>query len=99
VIPTLDLFNQGMDRNTRVLVFVTNLQLAPGDVASTVRVVLVDSNGQSFDVGAEDVRAVPPFNFMQVKFRLPDTRASGVCNIKIRAHDQESNAGTLRIMN
>jgi hypothetical protein len=99
VIPTGYVFNQGSDRNTRVIVFVTNLQLAPTDAASSVTVSLVDSNGQSHNVGAEDVRAVPMFNFMQVTFRLLDNLASGVCNIKIRAHDQESNSGTIRIMN
>lgn len=99
VISTLALLNPGPDRNTRVIVFVTNLQLAPGDVASSVRVNLVDSNGQSYDVGAEDLRAVPLFNFMQLRFRLPENLAPGACNIKIRAHDQESNPGTIRIRN
>jgi hypothetical protein len=100
VISTVDmLFPQGSDKNTRVVVFVMNLQLAPGDAASTVRVNLVDSNGQTYDVGAEDVRPAPIANFMQVTFRLPDNLAPGVCNIKIKAHDQESNQGNIRIQN
>jgi hypothetical protein len=99
VIPTIDLFGQGPDKNTRVLVFVTNLQLAPNDVASTVRVNLVDSGGQTHDIGAEDIRVVPGFNFTQIKFRLPDDLPSGACTIKIGAHDQESNTGTIRIRN
>jgi hypothetical protein len=94
---SMDVLNTGSDRNTRVIVFVTNLQLASGEVASSVIVNLVDSSGQTYDVGAEDVRVVPPFNFMQVKFRLPDNLVPGVCNIKIRVHDQESNPGTIRI--
>jgi hypothetical protein len=96
-VMSMDVLNTGSDRNTRVIVFVTNLQLASGDVASSVIVNLVDSSGQTYDVGAEDVRVVPPFNFMQVKFRLPDNLVPGVCNIKIRVHDQESNPGTIRI--
>ena len=99
VIPTLDLLGQGADKNTRVLVFVTNLQLAPNDVASTVRVNLVDSGGQMHDIGAEDIRVVPTFNFTQIKFRLPDNVPPGVCTIKVQAHDQESNLGTIRISN
>jgi len=99
VLAPVDFFVQGLDRNTRVIVFVMNLQSAPGDLASSVRVNLVDVNGQSYDVGAEDVRVVPLFNFTQVTFRLPDNLAPGVCNIKIKAHDQESNAGILRIKN
>ena len=99
VISPMDLppFNSGPDKNTRVIVFVTNLQLAQGETASFVRVLLIDSSGQTHDVGAEDVRVVPGFNFTQVKFRLPDNLSPGVCNIKIRAHDQETNSGTIRI--
>ncbi|HEU4713142.1 MAG TPA: FG-GAP-like repeat-containing protein [Pyrinomonadaceae bacterium] len=99
VISTIDLFGQGLDKNTRVLVFVTNLQLAPNDPASTVKITLVDSAGQTHENGAEDVRVVPSFNFMQIKFRLPDNLAAGACSIKIKAHDQESNTGTIRIKN
>jgi hypothetical protein len=95
----VDFLGQGADRNTRVLVFVTNLQLALIDVASTVRVNLVDSGGQTHDIGAEDVRVVPSFNFMQIKFRLPDNLPPGACTIKISAHDQESNTGIFRIGN
>jgi hypothetical protein len=97
VISAIDLFNQGTDRTTRVIVFVTNLQLAQGENASAVTVNLVDSTGQTYEVAAEDVRAVPLFDFVQVKFRLPDNLAPGVCNIKIKAHNQESNQGTIRI--
>ena len=98
VINTLNLlFGQQADRNTRVVVFVTNLQLAPGETASTVRVNLLASNGQTFDIGAEDVRLTPVSNLSQVTFRLPDNLASGVCAIKIKANDQESNQGNIRI--
>jgi hypothetical protein len=99
VIPAVNLLNPGTDRNTRVIVFVTNLQLAPGDLASVVRVNLVDNAGQSFDLGAEDVSLGSVPNLMQVTFRLPDNLAPGVCNVKIKAHDQESNNGTIRIRN
>lgn len=99
VIPMIELLGQGADKNTRVLVFVTNLQLAPNDVASTVRVNLVDSGGQTHDIGAEDISVVPGFNFMQIRFRLPDNLLPGACTIKISAHDQESNTGTIRIRN
>lgn len=99
VISSIDLFGQGLDRNTRVLVFVSNLQSAPNDTAATVRINLVDSGGQTHDIAAEDVRAVSLFEFTQIKFRLPDNLPPGVCTIRIKAHDQESNAGTIRIRN
>ena len=98
VISPFNFFISGSDRNTRVTVFVANLQLAPGDVASSIKVNLFDSNGQSHDVDAEDMRVLPVANFMQVTFRLPDNLRPGVCVVKIRGpHDQESNAATIRI--
>jgi hypothetical protein len=99
VLRPADLLALAVDPNTRITVFVTNLQTAPGDVASTVRVNLVDKNGQSYDVGAEDVRSVPGLNFTQVTFRLPDSLPVGSCSLKIKSHDQESNTGTMRIKN
>lgn len=92
-----DLLNQGVDRNTRVVLFVTNLQLAPGENSSSVVVNLLGSNNQTYRVAAEDVRPVPNFAFTQVIFRLPDGLPTGVCTIKIEAHGQTSNSGTLRI--
>jgi hypothetical protein len=97
VLRPFDVFNQGPDRNTRLVVYVSNLRFAQGDASSSVKINLVDANGQPFEVGAEDVRALPLVSFMQVQFRLPDTLAPGVCNIKIKANDQESNVGTMRI--
>ncbi len=98
VTSPFDLLHPGPDKNTRVTVFVANLQLAPGDVASSVKVNLFDSNGQSHDVDAEDMRMVPFGNFTQVTFRLPDNLRTGVCVVKvIGPHNQESNAGTIRI--
>jgi hypothetical protein len=97
VLRPFDLYNQGTDRNTRIILFVTNLELAQGEAASSVVVNLVDSSGQTHDVAAEDVRVIPGFDFAQVLFRLPDNLAQGVCNIKLKVHGQESNQGTIRI--
>ncbi len=88
-----------VDRNTRVTVFVTNLQLAPTDVASSVKVHLTDSNNQTYEVGAENVGAVPDLGFTQITFRLPDNLSTGTVSIKVVAHDQESNQATFRIQN
>ena len=85
------------DHNTRVILFVTNLQLAPGEVPSAVVVDLLDSSNVSFHVPAEDVRAVPAFDFTQVIFRLPDNLAAGQCVVRVIAHGQVTNIGTIRI--
>lgn len=97
VVNGADLLNLGVDRNTRVIVFVTNLQLAQGETSSSVVVNLIDSNNQSYDVAAEDVRLVPNFDFTQVIFRLPNNLPAGTCTIVIKAPGQVSNAGTIRI--
>jgi hypothetical protein len=91
------LLNLGTDRNTRVIIFATNLQLAPGETASSVIVNLVDGNNQSYDVPAEEVRLPTGFGFTQVIFRLPNGLPVGTCTIRVKAHGQVSNAGTMRI--
>ena len=79
------------------MVFVNNLQLAPGETSSSVVVNLVDSGSQSFDVAAEDVRPMPNSEFLQVIFRLPNNLAVGSCTIRIKAQGRMSNSGTIRI--
>ena len=91
--------DQGPDRNTRLTVFVANLKLNLGETASAVVVHLIDSNSQSYDVTAEDVRLVPKFDLAQVTFRLPDNLSAGACMMTVKAHDQISNTGTIRVVN
>jgi hypothetical protein len=97
VVNAADVFNQGSDKNTRVIVFLTNLQLTQSETSSSVVVNLIDVNNQSYDIPAEDVRPVPDSNFTQVIFRLPNNLPAGTCTLKINAHGQFSNAGTIRI--
>jgi PKD repeat protein len=98
VVNGTNLLIQGSDRNTRAIIFATNLKLAPGETASAILVNLIDSNNRSYDVAAEDFRAVPLFDFSQVIFRLPDNLPGGTCTIRLKAHGQVSNTGTLRIL-
>jgi hypothetical protein len=97
VVNASDLLNLGVDRNTRLIVFATNLQLLQGESSSAVKVTLVDSNNQSYDIAAEDVRPVPNSTFTQVVFRLPDNISVGTCIITIKAHGETSNSGSIRI--
>ena len=99
IVNSSDLLNLGSDRNTRVIVFVKNLQLAPGETASSILVNLVGANNQSFDVAAEVVRPVPNTDFVQVIFRLPTNLAAGQCVVMVKAHGQTSNTGSIRIRN
>ena len=97
VINAANLLNQGSDKNTRVIIFVTNLQLTQGETSSSVVVNLIGSNNESYELVAEDVRLVPDSSFTQVVFRLPNNLAPGTCLIKVKAHSQESNSGAIRI--
>lgn len=92
-----DLLNLGVDRNTKVIVFVKSLQLAQGELSSTVVVNLTDSNNQSYDITAEDVGPVSNFAATRVVLRLPHNLLAGKYLIKVKAHDQVSNSGTIRI--
>jgi hypothetical protein len=97
VVSVNSLLNLSPDKNTRVIVLVSNLQSIPGEPASAVTVNIVGSNSQIYDVPVEDVRAVANSEFVQVSFRLPDSLAPGTCTIRIKSHAQVSNAGTIRI--
>ncbi|HEX6719585.1 MAG TPA: carboxypeptidase regulatory-like domain-containing protein, partial [Pyrinomonadaceae bacterium] len=97
VLNTNNLLVPGTDRNTRVLVLVKNLQLQSGESPAVVTVNLVDSSGRNYDVIAESVQVLPAFEFMQINFRLPDGLAPGACTVQIKAHDQVSNVGVIRI--
>ena len=99
VVNGADVLNLGSDRNTRVIVFVRNLQLGQAEPVSSVVVNLVDSNNQSHDVEAETVRSVSNTDFVQVIFRLPSDLATGTCTVTVKAHGQASNSGTMRIAN
>lgn len=90
-------FNLGMDRNTRIIVFVMDLQLAQGEPSSSVVVNVIDSNTLSYAVPAEDVRTVPGFPFAQIVFRLPDNLPLGPCTITVSAQGRTSNSGVIRI--
>jgi hypothetical protein len=91
------LFSAASDRNTRVIVMVRNLILAQGELPSSVLVNLVDANSQTYDVPAESVRQMTSTDLVQVSFALPSNLAAGTCTVKIKAHGQTSNTGTMRI--
>jgi hypothetical protein len=96
-VVSTNLLSLSSDPNTRVIVFVRNLQLVAGETASAVTVNLVDGNNQVFDVPAEIVRPVANTDFVQVIFRLPGDLGPGKCTLMLKAHGQLSNRGSIRI--
>ena len=85
------------ETNTRVILFAVDLQLNSGESPSVVKVMLVDGNGGTHEVAADDVRTMPNTTFTQVTFRLPNALAAGTCLVSIKAHERISNTGTFRI--
>lgn len=94
VVSLPERFANGSDRNTRVVLFVRNLQLNPGETPSAVGVIVLGSD----IVPAEDVRAVPNTDLTQVVFRLPNFLPEGSHTVQILAHTRVSNSGTIRIV-
>ena len=84
-----------LNTGTRVVVFAVNLELTPS--VPTVLVNLVDGSNQTFEVQAEDVRAVPNTEFRQIIFALPQNLSPGVWKVNIKAVGKVSNTGTIRI--
>ena len=99
VVNVLNLLNTGADKNTRVHLFVRNLQLGQGETAASVVVRLIASNNQSHDIPAEAVMPVQNTDFAQVTFRLPNGLPSGKCIVEVRAQGRSTNSGTFRISN
>ena len=99
VVNVFNLMNTGPDKNTRVHLYVRNLQLGPGETAASVVVRLVDSNNQSYDVPAEGVLAVQGTDVTRVTFRLPNGLPGGKCIVELRIQSRSSNSGTFRIRN
>ena len=97
VVNNSDVFNLVGDPNTRVLIFVANLQLSQCENGSAVTVNLIDSLNQTHNIPAQDVRSVPNQAFTQITFRLPSNLPVGTCQIKVIAHGLTSNTATLRI--
>jgi hypothetical protein len=94
VVNNANLINPKSDPNTRLVIFVVNIPNVP---SSSVVVNLIDSNNQSHDLAAQDVRVVPNSEFAQITFRLPSNLPVGTCKIKVSAQSFSSNTATFRI--
>jgi hypothetical protein len=98
IVSVPELFaSAGFDRNTRVMLFVRNLELNPGENSSAVIVRLISSTSQVIEVFAEDFRPVPNTDLMQVVFRVPNNIAAGQCSVIVRSHGRFTSMGTIRI--
>jgi len=99
VLSAAEWLDLGSDRNTRVVIFAANLSLNQNETSAAVIVNLIDTNNQSYDLPAEDVRVVRNSEMAQITFRLPDNLPAGTCQVRVKVHAMTSNAGTFRIAN
>ena len=89
-------FRNANDPNTRVIVFARNVELATGQTAANVGVILTNSNNVDQNLSAEALVAVPNTDLWQVIFRLPNSLPPGTYQVKIVSQGGVSNAGTIR---
>ena len=87
------LFLRDPFRRTRVMVFAENLDTN----ATNVVIALKGADNQTYEIQPEDVRLVPDQEFAQIVFALPESLASGVCTVTIKAQGKVSNTTTIRI--
>lgn len=97
LLDTVNVFNIGSDRSTRLSVFLADFQLLPAESPASVIIHLIDSGNKHFDIPAEAVVPLSVSGFTQVTFQLPDEVSSGICTVVVEAHGQTSNAGVIRI--
>lgn len=97
VINIRNLINPPADRNTRVVIYVEDLQLQAGAPASALTINLIDGGNQTFNVAAQDYHQNTTNPLTQITFRLPDTLATGTCKIKVVTQSQASNTATFRV--
>lgn len=96
LLDTDNVFNAGVDRSTRIGIFLANFQLASGESPSSIIVKLIDSMGNTFQVPAEAVVVLSDV-FTEVTFQLPDDVSIGPCTVAVIAHGQTSNSGVIRL--
>lgn len=71
--PLGNIHNFSSDQRTRIMLFVTGIELNSGEGLSSILVQLEDTQNHIFPLVVEDIRKVPNFNFSQIVVKLPDS--------------------------
>lgn len=92
-------FNFSSDGRTRLMLFVTNLDLSPGENSSAVTARAEDAAMNVFPLPVEFVGKVPGFDWLtEVVVRLPSNLPAGQSVfVSITAHGQTSNKARVRM--
>jgi glucose/arabinose dehydrogenase len=97
--PLTNRFNLGSDDRTRVMLFVENLELAPGENSSAVTAQAQDAAVNVFPLTVEFTGKVPGFDWLtQVVVRLPSNLpAAQPVFVSVTLHGQTSNKARIQI--
>jgi uncharacterized repeat protein (TIGR01451 family) len=93
--------NFSSDRRTRIMLFVTGIELLPSEGLSAVQVQLEDSAHRVYPLSVEDVRKVPGFDTLsQIVVRLPDSiQSEGDFNVSVTFRGATGNRPLINIRN
>jgi glucose/arabinose dehydrogenase len=97
--PLIMPFNLSVDGRTRLSLFVMNLDLLPGENASSVTARLEDASLKTYPLTVETVAKVPGFDWLtQVIVRLPnDTPTAQTLLVSVSLRGQTSNKARIRM--
>ena len=98
-LPVVTQNNLSVDQRTRILLFAANIEMTPGENASTVTAQAEDSQSRVYSLAVEAVELVPGYDCLtQVNLRLADELASAESIwITITLRGQTSNRVLVRI--
>jgi hypothetical protein len=91
--------NFSSDQRTRILLFAMNIELLPGEDASSITVKAENAQANVYTLVVESVRPVPGFNWMtQLTVELPDElQGAGDVKMSITLHGVISNRAIITI--
>ena len=92
-------FNLSSDNHTRVMLFATNLDLAPGENTSAITAQVQDAAANVFPLPVEFAGKVPGFDWLtQVVVRLPNNfPGSQPVFVSVTLHGQTSNKARIQL--
>ena len=92
--------NFSLDHRTRIMLFVSGIELLPAEPLSSVAVQLEDSQKHIIPLVVEDVRKAPGFESLsQIVVRLPDSiQSEGDFNISVTFHGVTGNRPLVTIV-
>jgi hypothetical protein len=92
--------NFSADHHTRIMLFATGIELAPGEGPSALTVQVQDTQNRIYPLVVEDVRKIPTLDWLsQIVVRLPDSiELEGDYRLSITFHGTTGNKPLISIV-